>query len=923
MSKKAIFFLGTGFLVIIILFFFIFFKGKAGKPDEPLRAIPPDASMIIQVNDFKYLMMNFERNGIWQELKKISSFERIDIQVNFLDSLIQTSEEIRSLLLDNPSFISTHTVGKNNTGFLHVFCMPKGLSEKRVAEIIQKQVEESGTLTSRKYEGFQIYDARLLKEDVISNFSYVIADGLFMISFSSILIEDAIRQITSQESIYRDKEFRDVLKTSGKNVAANVFINFKHTPTLVATKIKSGYITKVRSADDLASWTALDLNLQEDGILLNGFTLVNDSARQLFRLFKGQSAGRLTVDNILPSTIAAFFAINLSDKTLYFNHLRQQLQESGKLNEFHRNAALLKNKYDIDLNEVFYNQLDEEITLAIESVQSEKLTADHFVVIEVKSKSQAQKKLIEAIGKIAAKEGVSPDRYIFNYQFDDELSFPIYHLPLEDFLKNCLGSFFNCCSNHYFAFIENYIIFGNSVRSLTGFIHSNVLNRTLITDLAYREHKNNLSPRATVTFYADLSRAHLSFSAYISPEIIKEWENNIEVFQKVQTIGFQLSPQKEMIYTNIYLKSVSEFKNKPRTVWESLLDTTFDFKPQFVINHNTRQPEIFLQDNNNNIYLVNQVGRILWKQNLSERINSSIYQIDYYANGKLQILFSTRNYLHLIDRNGNYVERYPVKLRSKATNGMALFDYENDKNYRIFIAGEDKRIYAYDREGSLIKGWNFDQTESIVRHPINHFRVGSRDYIVFGDRLRTYILDRKGNTRVNVRELIPASQNNSYYLEIKADLNRSFIAMTDTAGLVYRIFFNERIERDDFIKCTPDHYFDFKDMDGDGNKDYIFLDKNKLTVFKDNKSVMLSHDFDNPIDLPPVYYHFAAKDLKIGVVSGGKGFIYLINNDGTMYEGFPLRGRTLFSIGYLGNTVSAFNLIVGGDDNFLYNYIVQ
>jgi hypothetical protein len=189
--------------------------------------------------------------------------------------------------------------------------------------------------------------------------------------------------------------------------------------------------------------------------------------------------------------------------------------------------------------------------------------------------------------------------------------------------------------------------------------------------------------------------------------------------------------------------------------------------------------------------------------------------------------------------------------------------------------------------------------------------------------LRTYILDRKGNTRVNVRELIPRSQNNNYYLESKQDINQSFIALTDTAGLVYRIFFNGKIEKQDFIKCSPNHYFDFKDLDGDGNKDYIFLDQDKLRVFKDNKTILLSYDFEGPIDLPPAYYHFGDKDRKIGVVSSKKGIIFLVNNDGSVYKGFPLRGRTLFSIGYLGNTVSAFNLVVGGDDNFLYNYVVQ
>ena len=64
--------------------------------------------------------------------------------------------------------------------------------------------------------------------------------------------------------------------------------------------------------------------------------------------------------------------------------------------------------------------------------------------------------------------------------------------------------------------------------------------------------------------------------------------------------------------------------------------------------------------------------------------------IDYFRNGKYQLLFSGRNYLHLLDRNGNYVERYPVKLRSPATNALALFDYDNNRNYRLMRGRQDR-----------------------------------------------------------------------------------------------------------------------------------------------------------------------------------------------------------------------------------------
>jgi hypothetical protein len=72
-----------------------------------------------------------------------------------------------------------------------------------------------------------------------------------------------------------------------------------------------------------------------------------------------------------------------------------------------------------------------------------------------------------------------------------------------------------------------------------------------------------------------------------------------------------------------------------------------------------------------------------------------------------------------------------------------------------------------------------------------------------------------------------------------------------------------------------------------------------------------------------VYYYFSYSDRKLGVVSKSKNLIYLINNDGKVYKGFPLRGSTLFSIGYFSSSTSQFNLVVGSDENFLLNYIVQ
>lgn len=87
-------------------------------------------------------------------------------------------------------------------------------------------------------------------------------------------------------------------------------------------------------------------------------------------------------------------------------------------------------------------------------------------------------------------------------------------------------------------------------------------------------------------------------------------------------------------------------------------------KPVPVTNHVTGEREIFVQDENNDVYLLNDAGRVLWRLALGESINSDVVQVDAFRNGKLQYLFSTPSRLHLVDRNGEYVGNFPGNTES-------------------------------------------------------------------------------------------------------------------------------------------------------------------------------------------------------------------------------------------------------------------
>ena len=111
----------------------------------------------------------------------------------------------------------------------------------------------------------------------------------------------------------------------------------------------------------------------------------------------------------------------------------------------------------------------------------------------------------------------------------------------------------------------------------------------------------------------------------------------------------------KLLYSNILPLRTEEVEQKQAQImWQTRLDARMSMKPAIVVNHNTGERELFVQDEGNTIYLINDVGRILWKLPIEGRINSEVYQVDMFKNGKLQYLFSTPSHLYLIARNGIY-----------------------------------------------------------------------------------------------------------------------------------------------------------------------------------------------------------------------------------------------------------------------------
>ncbi len=923
MSRKSILAVLSIILIsVIVVYSLQYLKGRAAGKQNTMDAVPLDAVFVLNSASLNNVVKTFlDGNKVYGQLRKLPTLHQVDTFLLAIDSISNDDKRVNDFYRHCPISISAHAVGKDRINFVYYLNVEDKLSMNDVESLINEYIDDFSNLTERKYEGYGISDILIDDQENSIEWSLASVNNLMILSSSSILLENALRQMKQQKKIYDSEEFQDVAQTIGKNVNGNIFINYNKLPALLGSFFKTKNNPVIRAFENFAGWAGLDLHIKPEAFMLSGFTHMKDSLNTFLNIFADQTPQRIGLYDIFPASSNTFFVVGVNNFAEYLLKYNDHLNFLGKYSKRRAYIEKIQKELDFSFYEDFAKFIDNEFGFAVSEFTTIESSTDlPFVVVKAKSGDKIIQSLDKIISNAASNESRNRNTFEKKIRLDENTTITVYEIPVKNFSYQLLGHFFDFPDNKYATVIDNHLVLGESPQSLAKFVHLKILGKTLSSNPVFMNFSALMSDLTNIFFYSSIPKSIGTYNYFFNDEIISGIRESHDVFQKVQAFGIQFNVANNRMFTNAFMQYNRQFNQAAHTVWETLLDTALNFKPAFVTNHYTKENEIFVQDLYNNIYLINKVGRVLWKQSLDEQINSEIFQVDFYENGKLQILFSTPSQIHLIDRNGNYVERYPVPLRSKATAGMSLFDYDDTHDHRIFIPAENKQIYLYNLDGQIVQGWEFHGAEHIVKTAVKHFRVGTKDYIVFSDGLRIYILNRRGNVRVPVNKLITKSDNNEIYLDARGTQPK--MVTTNNEGEIIKIFFDGKIEKQLVGEYGANHYFIFEDINADGQKDFIFMDGKKLEVFDQNGKEILSRTFVSDITHSPAYYHFSYNDRKIGITSANENKIYLINNDGNLYQGFPLKGNTLFSIGRLTST-SRFNLIVGNYDNFLLNYSVQ
>ncbi len=913
MRKQIFIFLCCVIICIGGVFLYLhLYKFKDYENNDTLKAIPVDASLIMEIDKPNKLASIFS-----QEIKYGKDLLVFDWFKNFYDfiSRLDSTSRYKYLngiidLSERSLRISLHKTGKSNVTPLVVLKIKNKIEEDGLLNFLNSN-NSIWSISSRKYNTSQIY--HIHDEYLKLNFYLTLADGIVICSPSSLMVENSLRQVTSGFSIEQDDSFKRLIKTAGSNCDANLFVDLKKLPGIFYSLFDREEYSRIDVLKKFGDWGEFDINFGSEDLDVNGFIYPALKGVDYSVIFNNTNGATSDLEEVIPENTKFFIRYYIDNNKKLTNNFITFLNRSQQKNNLFTQIEKETGESGSSLINNIFSIVDDEFCL-IESNNSQSLKDDQSVaVIKTNSKSKTLDKLLNLIIKDKDMQPVEI------YHLDQNTGFPIYKSKNLESFKMVFDYFFYDTPVNYFSFYDNYLVLANNSSSLKQFIYANVLHKTMDNSKYFNQFNENFSYKDNVFIYSNVSELGTFLKGKKDFSILNPNTNQKDVLEKFYGAGFQLTKAKDLLYLTASIKYLPNKVEEPHTIWQSGLNGPILNKPALVENHYTHDKEIIVQDNKNFLYLIAKNGKILWKKKLDNPILSEIYQIDYYSNGKLQYLFNTSDRLYIIDRNGNYVDRFPVNFSSPATNGIALFDYDNNHKYRIFVACEDRNTYVFDLTGKMISGWKGAKTEGVVRLPIQHFRSKGKDYIVFSDEKRNYILNRRGEERVSISPGFIRNSRSVFYM----DRNSSLIT-TDTEGNLRKVNLESgNVELLKILDHEEDHYFVVDNFSDPKEEEYIVLTSNRLLICNSNGKFIVDKKYDADFNLVADIYSFTSTNKKIGLYDEKNHFIYLINKDGSLYKNFPLKGSSRFSIGFLATNKNHFNLIVGGDNNYLYNYRVE
>ncbi len=543
---------------------------------------------------------------------------------------------------------------------------------------------------------------------------YAVAErSMVVASESEALVQSSLRHIDKQMSVMDAPGFADAssLVTGGDVlIVSNV-----HASYLLPAVFTKKYASYSGFMSRLSDWTAFDISEGGKSFSLDGSVVYESDAAEFMTVLQNAQPSVSSLSAMIPSYTVFAATLPLGNLDGYVEGYKSFLDSRQLLQKNNASQKSLAGKAGVAPYELM-------ASIGVKEVASVSFMAGGK--LETVNLMKTDREIPEVLFK--GMEGFSKKSYV-----------PAVHSwPYAGFAASVFGNLFSLADESCFTWMNGWVISG-SMNAVQEYVDGKALEYTLGQYMSDASQSDLLAERKS------------SFVAYFSfSEDYKVLDNAFKtaflefaapIYRDEEYAPFVLSvaPGKSAPSVSAKVMKLQMQKTKA-PAFERDTTVVVPKGPFQVKNSGTGKMNNFYQNSHLSLCL-SEDGKDLWGVPFKEPICGTAQNVDYYANGKLQIVFGAGSRIYMIDRLGRYVSGFPVDLGRQILIGPDVYDFNGTKKYNAMVLHKDNTLEMYNLKGQKPSSWKGIHPEETVKALPERIVVGGNSFWVVRTSIQTLI----------------------------------------------------------------------------------------------------------------------------------------------------------------------------------------
>ena len=874
-----------GILIIVFLVsagsFFTFKWWFDGRTVSAWALIPNNALLVIETGKPFQDFETVRDKSFWPLISNTAFGKNLQDRTTYLQKLMHTSGDVANLFSEKKLLISMHVSSKKSCDLLFVAPLSSSADREIMNNVIEKfKANNNLRFDTRNYENFEINE--FTDKFTKITFSYLVYKNFLVGSFTGYLVEDAIRTIKEGEKASLINIEKELLAKEKISAEGNIYFNYHVFPKLTAYLFEDKEASALNFIASLAKTSVLSYQFGGNEIDLKGYSVVNTTKTINFlNVFKWQAPQKPTVKALISNKTSSLYFWGFENG----KNLRTSLNEYWLSNNLPIAWQNTNNAYHVDISN-FYNWFGHQIALA--GLETERLgVQDKIVYIQTKDITRAKEELhrlnISARGietNIVAMPGLD-----------------IKKLHINEFPQQLLGNHFEGFKDCYYASIQDFIVFSNHPDNIKEAYNDYMAENVWAKNSFYANAIEDKSGVSNLTLFLNPGKSYPSIASKLNSLRKGETTDIEKQLKAFEYLSIKYANIGDKFATHITAKYQTQQVHLNQTDTSAVLASTatsvasvkdiaiggiLNQKVWSAININENNSDYFTQDAQFNLHCFNKNHEKQFSTPLGAAIVSEIYALDVN-----HFALATSNKIHLIDIKGQAFKAYPKALPNNgAIKNLNVFDYEHNRNYRIFASDMSGNLFLFDKTGSCPPTWKPLTFAARFKQALQHINIGGKDCL--------YLLEENGNFHVFNRKGepypgFPIKLNNRCTSGIAIEKGNTFdqtlFRMITDNGIFYMINLSGKIlQKQQLIKTSKESVFQIITDHKNGQWVIARSENGRISFIDHNLQELFSANVSNSNTTHVDYYFFGANKIYYLIHSPSEGLAFLFDSQGSLVD---------------------------------------